>query len=111
MCFGVFDVFGCQFFEVIEGVDYVEEVDLVIKVLGFEFEDLLSFWNQFDLFVICWGIVKVEFIIGVIDMDGVYVVGDIVCGVFLVVWVICDGCDCVEVIFKKFDVVKVVVVE
>lgn len=111
MCFGVFDVFGCQSFEVIEGVDYIEQVDLVIKVLGFELEELLKLWGVDGFEVICWGMIKVVFGIGQISFDGVFVVGDIVCGVLLVVWVICDGCESVVVIFDYLNQLVNVVVE
>ena len=38
------DASGRQAPEVIEGADYVEEADLVIKALGFEPEELPALW-------------------------------------------------------------------
>ncbi|MGR3813053.1 MAG: NAD(P)-dependent oxidoreductase [Cognatishimia activa] len=111
MRLGAPDASGRQSPEVIEGADYVEEADLVIKALGFEPEDLPSLWNQPDLPVTRWGTVKAEFTTGATDLDGVYAVGDIVRGASLVVWAIRDGRDCAEAILKKFDATKAVAAE
>ncbi|MCH2251132.1 MAG: NAD(P)-dependent oxidoreductase [Cognatishimia sp.] len=111
MRLGAPDASGRQSPEVIEGADYVEEADLVIKALGFEPEDLPSLWNQPELPVTLWGTVKAEFTTGATDLDGVYAVGDIVRGASLVVWAIRDGRDCAEAILKKFDVAKAVAAE
>ena len=111
MRLGAPDASGRQSPEVIEGADYVEEADLVIKALGFEPEDLPTLWNQPDLPVTRWGTVKAEFTTGATDLDGVYAVGDIVRGASLVVWAIRDGRDCAEAILKKFDAIKAVAAE
>lgn len=111
MRLGAPDASGRQSPEVIEGADYVEEADLVIKALGFEPEDLPTLWNQPDLPVTRWGTVKAEFTTGATDLDGVYAVGDIVRGASLVVWAIRDGRDCAEAILKKFDATKAVAAE
>lgn len=105
------DASGRQSPEVIEGADYVEEADLVIKALGFEPEDLPTLWNQKDLAVTRWGTVKAEFTTGATDLDGVYAVGDIVRGASLVVWAIRDGRDCAEAILKRFETVKGIAAE
>lgn len=97
------DASGRQSPEVIEGADYIEEADLVIKALGFSPEDLPSLWNEPELPVTRWGTVKAEFTTGKTDMDGVYAVGDIVRGASLVVWAIRDGRDCAEAILKDFN--------
>ena len=52
------DASGRQSPEVIEGADYVEDADLVIKALGFEPEDLPTLWDQPELEVTRWGTVK-----------------------------------------------------
>lgn len=105
------DASGRQSPEVIEGADYVEEADLVIKALGFEPEDLPTLWDQKDLAVTRWGTVKAEFTTGATDLDGVYAVGDIVRGASLVVWAIRDGRDCAEAILKRFETVKGIAAE
>ena len=84
----------------IEGSDYIEEADLVIKALGFEPEDLPTLFDQPELPVTRWGTVKAEFETGKTDMPGVYAVGDIVRGASLVVWAIKDGRDTAESILK-----------
>lgn len=97
------DATGRQSPEVIEGADYVEDADLVIKALGFEPEDLPTLWNQPALEVTRWGTVKAQFTTGATDMDGVYAVGDIVRGASLVVWAIKDGRDCADAVVTRFN--------
>ena len=46
MRLGAPDATGRQMPEVIEGADYVEDADLVIKALGFEPEDLPTLWGD-----------------------------------------------------------------
>ena len=93
MRLGAPDATGRQSPEEIEGADYDEPADLVIKALGFEPEDLPGLWNQPELAVTRWGTIKAEYNTGRTDMDGVYAVGDIVRGASLVVWAIRDGRD------------------
>ncbi|WP_299281644.1 NAD(P)-dependent oxidoreductase [uncultured Tateyamaria sp.] len=102
MRLGAPDATGRQAPEVIEGADYVEEADLVIKALGFEPEELPTLWDQPELEVTRWGTVKAEFTTGKTAMPGVYAVGDIVRGASLVVWAIKDGRDCAEAILEQF---------
>lgn len=97
------DATGRQAPEVIEGADYVEEADLVIKALGFEPEDLPTLWGQPDLPVTRWGTVKAAYRTGATDLDGVYAVGDIVRGASLVVWAIKDGRDCADALVERFN--------
>ncbi|MGR3494165.1 NAD(P)-dependent oxidoreductase [Citreimonas sp.] len=87
------DATGRQAPEIIEGSDYEEPADLVIKALGFEPEELPTLWNQPELEVTRWGTVKAEFTTGRTALPGVYAVGDIVRGASLVVWAIRDGRD------------------
>jgi glutamate synthase (NADPH) small chain len=91
MRLGAADVSGRQRPEVIEGADYVEEADLVIKALGFEAEDLPALWQQPELEVTNWGTVKADFLSHATAMEGVYACGDIQRGASLVVWAIRDG--------------------
>ncbi|MDP2520404.1 NAD(P)-dependent oxidoreductase [Shimia thalassica] len=105
------DASGRQSPEVIEGADYVEDADLVIKALGFEPEDLPTLWGEADLEVTRWGTVKAEFTTGATAMDGVYAVGDIVRGASLVVWAIKDGRDCADAIIDELDAAATIAAE
>ncbi len=96
------DATGRQRPEIIDGADYVEDADLVIKALGFEPEDLPALWDQPELEVTRWGTVKADFQTHETQMEGVYAVGDIVRGASLVVWAIRDGRECAEAILEKF---------
>ena len=103
MRLGVPDVTGRQTPEVIEGADYLEPADMVIKALGFEAENLPQMWGAEDLDVTRWGTVKAQFETGATSMDGVFAVGDIVRGASLVVWAIRDGRDCAAAILDYLD--------
>ena len=98
MRLGLADATGRQLPEVIEGADYVEPADLVIKALGFEAENLPQLWNQKGLEVTRWGTVRADFTSGKTSLPGVYAIGDIVRGASLVVWAIRDGRDCANAI-------------
>lgn len=111
MRLGAPDASGRQSPEAIEGADYVEKADLVIKALGFEPEDLPVLFGQPDLPVTRWGTIKAAFGSGATDMPGVYAVGDIVRGASLVVWAIRDGRDCASAILRDFDAVAAVAAE
>ncbi|MCA0271251.1 MAG: NAD(P)-dependent oxidoreductase [Proteobacteria bacterium] len=91
MRLGAPDATGRQAPEIIEGADYVEEADLVIKALGFEPEELPKLWGVDELAVTRWGTVKADFGSHATSLPGVYAVGDIVRGASLVVWAIRDG--------------------
>ena len=91
MRLGAPDATGRQAPEVIEGADYVEPADLVIKALGFEPENLPELWAVGDLAVTRWGTVKAGFGTHATSLPGVFAVGDIVRGASLVVWAIRDG--------------------
>jgi glutamate synthase (NADPH/NADH) small chain len=91
MRLGAPDASGRRSPEVIDGSDYTEDADLVIKALGFEPEDLPTLWGEQDLPVTRWGTVKAAFGTHKTDLDGVWAVGDIVRGASLVVWAIRDG--------------------
>ena len=93
MRLGAPDATGRQMPELIDGADYVEDADLVIKALGFTPEDLPALWGVEGLEVTRWGTVKAEFETGQTSLDGVFAAGDIVRGASLVVWAIRDGRD------------------
>jgi len=95
------DATGRQAPELIEGADYVEDADIVIKALGFEPEDLPTLWGCPELEVTRWGTIKADFRSHETAMPGVYAVGDIVRGASLVVWAIRDGREAAEAILEK----------
>ena len=109
MRLGAPDATGRQAPEVIEGADYVEEADIVIKALGFEPEELPKLWDTKGLEVNRWGTVKAEFTTGKTALDGAYAVGDIVRGASLVVWAIRDGRDCAEAILENLNATSSVI--
>ena len=111
MRLGAPDASGRQSPELIEGSDYVEDADLVIKALGFEPEDLPTLWDQPDLAVTRWGTIRAEFGTGKTSLDGVYAIGDIVRGASLVVWAIRDGRDCVAALLEELTAKSAVAAE
>ena len=96
MRLGAPDVSGRQSPELIEGADYDEPAELVIKALGFEPEDLPRLWGVEGLEVTRWGTIKADFQTHRTSLPGVYAVGDIVRGASLVVWAIRDGREAAE---------------
>lgn len=98
MRLGAPDATGRRMPELIEGADYVEDADLVIKALGFEPEELPRLWGVPGLEVTRWGTVRAEFTTGQTSLPGVFAAGDIVRGASLVVWAIRDGRDCAAAI-------------
>ena len=103
MRLGAPDASGRQSPEVIEGADYVEQADLVIKALGFEPEDLPKLWGVDGLDVTRWGTIRAEYTSGKTSLDGVYAVGDIVRGASLVVWAIRDGRDSAQAVLDYLN--------
>ena len=103
MRLGAPDATGRRSPEVIEGADYTEEADLVIKALGFEPEDLPALWNVPDLAVTRWGTVKAKFNTHETDLPGVWAVGDIGRGASLVVWAIRDGREAADSILAYLE--------
>ena len=96
MRLGAPDVSGRQSPELIDGADYDEPADLVIKALGFEPEDLPKLWGIDGLEVTRWGTIKADFQTHQTSVPGVFAVGDIVRGASLVVWAIRDGREAAE---------------
>ncbi len=97
------DASGRQSPELIEGADYDEGADMVIKALGFEPEDLPKLWGVDGLEVTRWGTVKARFGTGETSLPGVYAAGDIVRGASLVVWAIRDGREAAQAILSFLD--------
>ncbi len=111
MRLGAPDATGRQSPEVIEGADYVEEADLVIKALGFEPEELPQLWGTEGLEVTRWGTVKADFRSHATSLPGVYAVGDIVRGASLVVWAIRDGCEAADSVLDYLSEAQAVAAE
>ncbi len=102
MRLGAPDATGRQVPELIEGSDYVEDADLVIKALGFEPEALPALWGVEGLEVTRWGTIKASFKTHETSLEGVYAVGDIVRGASLVVWAIRDGREAADAMLARF---------
>lgn len=111
MRLGVPDASGRQAPEVIEGADYVEEADLVIKALGFEPEELPKLWNAEGLEVTRWGTVLADFKTHATKLPGVYACGDIQRGASLVVWAIRDGREAADAIVEQVNAAAIVAAE
>ncbi len=91
MQLGAADASGRQTPEPVEGAEYTEPADLVIKALGFSPEDLPALWDTPELEVTRWGTIKADFNTYETSIKGVFAAGDIVRGASLVVWAIHDG--------------------
>jgi len=102
MRLGAPDATGRQMPELIDGSDYVEDADLVIKALGFEPEDLVRLWDVEGLEVTRWGTVKADFRTHETSLPGVYACGDIQRGASLVVWAIRDGREAADAMLDQF---------
>ncbi len=103
MRLGAPDASGRQSPEVIEGADYIEEADLVIKALGFEPEDLPEMWGTTDLETTRWGTVMADFKTHATSLEGVYTCGDVQRGASLVVWAIRDGREAADAMIDYLD--------
>ncbi|MGG7566863.1 NAD(P)-dependent oxidoreductase [Rhodovulum sp. DZ06] len=97
------DATGRQAPEEIEGSDYTEDADLVIKALGFEPEELPKLWGEDGLEVTRWGTIKADHLTHKTALPGVYAVGDIVRGASLVVWAIRDGREAADAIHAELS--------
>lgn len=97
------DVSGRQTPEVIEGADYFEQADMVIKALGFNPENLREEWNVDDLEVTRWGTVTADYRTHATNLPGVYACGDIQRGASLVVWAIRDGREAAEAMIEYLN--------
>jgi glutamate synthase (NADPH/NADH) small chain len=103
MRLGAPDASGRRSPEVIEGAEYVEGADLVIKALGFEPEDLPTLWGVPELTVTRWGTIRCDHATHMSELPGVFAVGDIVRGASLVVWAIRDGREAADAMLAYLD--------
>ena len=97
------DASGRQSPEEIDGSDYVEQAELVIKALGFSPENLPEMWDATDLEVTRWGTVMADFHTHATNLPGIYACGDIQRGASLVVWAIRDGREAAEAILDYLE--------
>ena len=79
--------------EIIQNAEFDINVDLVIKSLGFDPENLPKLFNNSNLLVTKWETIKVDFKTMETNISGVFAAGDIIRGASLVVWAIKDGRD------------------
>ena len=91
----------------IKNSDFEIKVDMVIKALGFDPEDLPQLFNYSNLTVSNWGTIKVNLKSMETNTPGVFAAGDIVRGASLVVWAIRDGRDVAESIKKYLQNKKI----
>ncbi|MBP7062936.1 NAD(P)-dependent oxidoreductase [Ferrovibrio sp.] len=91
MKLGPVDASGRQSPVEIDGADYDQPADLVVKALGFDPEDLPALFKAPNLEVTRWGTVKANARSHATSLPGVFAAGDIVRGASLVVWAIRDG--------------------
>jgi glutamate synthase (NADPH/NADH) small chain len=100
MKLGPADASGRQMPVEIEGADFDQPADLVVKALGFDPEDLPQHFKAPNLEVTRWGSVKIGGRSKMTNIPGVFAAGDIVRGASLVVWAIRDGRDCADAIHQ-----------
>ena len=79
--------------EIKKGSEFQIKVDMVIKALGFDAENLPQLFDAQELQVTKWGTIKTDFDTMETNLKGVFAAGDIVRGASLVVWAIKDGRD------------------
>tara|TARA_Y100000992_G_scaffold290289_1_gene245652 strand:- start:678 stop:2117 length:1440 start_codon:yes stop_codon:yes gene_type:complete len=87
--------------EVQKDSEFELNVNMVIKALGFDPEDLPNLFGSKKLQVSRWGTIKTDFDTMETNLSGVFAAGDIIRGASLVVWAIKDGRDAATSI-KKF---------
>ena len=86
--------------ESIPNSEFELKVDMVIKALGFDPENLPKLFNFPDLTISKWGTIKINLKTMETNLPGVFAAGDIVRGASLVVWAIRDGRDAMSSIHK-----------
>ena len=79
--------------EIQQNSEYKIKVDMIIKSLGFDPEDIPKLFSAEELVVSRWGTIKINLDTMQTNIDGVFAAGDIVRGASLVVWAIKDGRD------------------
>ena len=87
----------------IQNSDFEIKVDMAIKALGFDPEDLPKLFNNSNLIVSRWGTIKINQKSMETNIPGIFAAGDIVRGASLVVWAIRDGRDAAKSIQKYLE--------
>ena len=100
MKLGPVDATGRQSPVEIEGADYDQPADIVVKALGFDPEDLPAGFKAPNLETTRWGTVKANARSHATSIPGVYAAGDIVRGASLVVWAVRDGREAADSIHR-----------
>jgi glutamate synthase (NADPH/NADH) small chain len=111
MRLGTPDATGRRSPEVMEGADYEEPAELVLKALGFEPENLPTLWDVDALELTRWGTIKADFTTGKTALDGVFAVGDIVRGASLGVWAIKVGRDSADAVLEYLNQTRAIAAE
>jgi glutamate synthase (NADPH) small chain len=93
--------------EIKVGSEFEIKVDMVIKALGFNPENLPLLFDAQELQVTKWGTIKTNFDTMETNLKGVFAAGDIIRGASLVVWAIKDGRDAALSIKNYLENVKV----
>jgi len=83
--------------------EFEMKVDMLIKALGFNPEDLPKLFDSLELSVSKWGTIKINLKTMETNLPGVFAAGDIVRGASLVVWAIRDGRDAAVSIQKYLE--------
>jgi len=89
--------------EVKPNSEFKLEVDMAIKALGFDPENLPKMFDLPELIVSKWGTIKINLTTMETSIPGVFAAGDIVRGASLVVWAIKDGRDAATSIQKYLE--------
>ena len=89
--------------EPIPNSEFEMKVDMLIKALGFDPEDLPKLFSSPDLSISKWGTIKINLRTMETNLPGVFAAGDIVRGASLVVWAIRDGRDVATSIRKYLE--------
>ena len=103
MKLGKTDSSGRKIPEPVSNSEFEIKVDMVIKALGFDPEDLPRLFESPDLFISKWGTIKINLKTMETNIPGVFAAGDIVRGASLVVWAIRDGRDATASIRKYLE--------
>ena len=93
--------------EIKVGSEFEIKVDMVIKALGFNPENLPLLFDAQELQVTKWGTIKTNFDTMETNLKGVFAAGDIIRGASLVVWAIKDGRDAALSIKNYLENVKI----
>jgi|TARA_B100002003_G_scaffold221030_1_gene223753 glutamate synthase (NADPH/NADH) small chain len=86
-----------------ENSEFQLKVDIVIKALGFDPEELPKLFDEDKLQITKWGTIKTDFDTMETNIPDVFAAGDIIRGASLVVWAIKDGRDAAESIQRYLE--------